>query len=453
MHKHNFRMAFAALALAALIGCGMNIPGQDASKGSATIGLAQIGAMSITPPVPIVCASYIISGVGPSGATTPAQTVTGNAVTFNALNPGTWSFTVIGYNNANPTAGIAIASGSGVTSVSPGTTSNLNISVVEYSGSGTLAVTAQWATTPPITNQSLTAALINYSGTTIQQTFGAITSGGGNYSATATNNLPAGWYVDQIILNDGNGNNSGGLAFAARVAQGQTSAGTVTISPTPGAGQVIVGLNPITNDPINLVGTPAAGTVVTSKTPPTFSVSGTTAGGVPAVYFEYFINGAQVAAGGSASYTPSNTVWNGLLIGTPYRVDVVAFSASGSSAGDCTWSLVNADPIQDTITVNGHGLPNEVLNVAVWTDPNSYPSGVAWPPIANWFDVTCDGSGHFSITTPDLPNGQYYLSVYNQANTSQQWYSSSGPTDLSHATRITLPFTGGFTWNGVIVPQ
>ena len=74
--------------------------------------------------------------------------MTGNSVTFNALNPGTWSFTVIGYSNALPTAGIAIAAGSGVVSVSPGTTSNLNISVVEYSGSGTLAVTAQWPTTP-----------------------------------------------------------------------------------------------------------------------------------------------------------------------------------------------------------------------------------------------------------------------------------------------------------------
>jgi hypothetical protein len=450
-------MVVAACVVAAFIGCSAGIGpgsiGTDGSKGAVTIGLAALGARSITPPITPTCASYIISGTGPSGASAPAQTVTGNSVTFNALNPGTWSFTVIGYSNALPTAGIAIAAGSGVTSVSPGTTSNLNISVVEYSGSGTLAVTAQWPTTPAITNQSLTANLINYSGTTIQQTFGPITSGAGNFSATATNNLPAGWYVDQVILNDGNGNNSGGLAFAARVAQGQTSAGTVAISPTPGAGQVIVGLNPVTNDPINLAGTPAGGTVVTSKTPPTFSVSGTTAGGVPAVFFEWFINGAQVATGGSNSYTPPTAAWNALLIGTPYRVDVVAFSASGSNAGDCTWGLVNADPIQDTISVNGHGLPNEVLAVTVWTDPNSYPSGVAWPAIANWYNVTCDGSGHFTVTTPDLPPGHYYVSCYNQANTFQSWYSASGGTDLPHATTITLPYTGGAVWNGVVVTQ
>ena len=73
--------------------------------------------------------------------------------------------------------------------------------------------------------------------------------------------------------------------------------------------------------------------------------------------------------------------------------------------------------------------------------------------IANWYNVTCDGSGHFTVTTPDLPPGIYYISCYNQANTFQSWYSASGPTDLTHATTITLPYTGGFVWNGVVVTQ
>jgi hypothetical protein len=350
------------------------------NKGSITVQLGSSQAKSLVPTISLTCTSYSVSGTCADGSTFGPTTVSGTT-TFNALNQGAWTINVTGMNaSATP-----IASGSATTTVVAGSTVSVSVTVAEYSGGGTLALTMDW--TAAIASPSITASLQDASDNITAQSWNIQGQG-----ATSSMSLPhAGWYADvcQVLSS---GNLVCGFAEAVRIAQGQTTSGTITLTPVVSTGSISVLLSPAMNDPLSLTCTPTPGSLAIAS-PTTFSV---TAGGTSIVSF-WYVNGVYQATGNT--YTLPLTAVP--VLGQNYRLDLVSFSANGQNGGDASWTIVYEDA--GTITVEA----TPTNNAAAVTITVTNAGGT----------VMATGSGSWPLntlstwTTPTLPSGSYTVEL------------------------------------------
>ena len=298
-------------------------PSQPGSsgKGSIQITIQQrvSNAKTLLPGLDMNPASYTISGTGPSSTTFPTQTATAAlaSATIPNLPDGAWSITVQALN----AAGTAIGSGSGSTAVSTGGTATVSITVLPFSGNGTLTINLTWPS-GVITSPAVVATLTpTTGGSTINMTF-SISSTSASYTSSL---VPAGYYILAISLNDGS-TNVAGKTDTLRVISGQTTDGTydfTTINQLAQIGGINVTITPSITSPF-LVSISGGQSTISPGAQLNLTASVSNPSGT--ISYAWYVNGI--------SQNISTASWSGgssWAVGY-YTVDVIVISSDGGQA-------------------------------------------------------------------------------------------------------------------------
>ena len=271
------------------------------------------GAKTLLPDIDMTPAGYDILGTGPNGDTF-SFTSTQPPVMASNLEPGDWTITVNGTN----AAGTIIAMGEQTTTLFPGQSQSVEITVTPVEGYGSLDLTLLWTESETI-DPSITAELVPETGLPIPLTFNIAPPGTATYTGS---DIPTGYYTLVVQLLD-NGTLTMGAVEVVRVVDGQTTSGTFEFYDINQLeGSIQVNITPVMNDPI---------AVTMSGQIAEFGVGGfmTVAASVPPetgnVVYVWYINGNSVAIG--ASYTTPTDLAPGV-----YRIDVTAFTTDGNRA-------------------------------------------------------------------------------------------------------------------------
>ena len=312
-------IGFAAIMLVSCDVTGLLNLESSLSGGSITLSVDTATARTLTPSYDMNIASYAITGTGPNGAT---FTATSSTTTYTAtkLARGSWTVTVNGLN----AAGSIVGAGTATVSVETGKTASVSVIVAPIAGNGTLAVTLTWPAALVSTPQ-VVASLTGTTGTVTPLSFSTPASGTSTYTGTVAN----GYYTLSVQLLD-NGQLVMGSVEIARIVAGQTTTGTYNYtSINVGNGSILVNITPAVSNPIPVTIAGAVATVATG-TPVNLTAS------VPSgntVTYVWYVNGASVATGATYALNPAATP----LSPGSYRVDCVALSTNGQSAGDATF--------------------------------------------------------------------------------------------------------------------
>ncbi len=274
-------------------------------------------AKTLLPDIDMTPQDYDFSGTGPGGAAFSFTNALPPVMASN-LEPGDWTITV----NAKNAAGTVIAMGEQSTTLFPGQSQPISITVSPVEGYGTVDITMYWS--PDDTwDPSITAQLVPDTGSPIDLGFVIETEGTATYTGT---DIPTGYHTIVVQLLDG-GTLTMGAVEVVRVIEGQTTSGTFDFYDINLAeGSIQVNITPVMNDPIAVsmsgqIAEFGAGefmTVEASVPPETGNVT-----------YVWYLNGNALAPGVSYT-TPAD-----LIVGV-YRLDVVAFTADGSRAGSAT---------------------------------------------------------------------------------------------------------------------
>ncbi len=341
------------------------------------------GAKTLLPAIDMTPAGYDISGTGPNGDTfnfTSAQP----PIMASNLEPGDWTITVNGKNSA----GTIIAMGEQTTTLFPGQSQSVDITVTPVEGYGSLDLTLFWTASETI-DPSISAELVPDTGSSIPLTFAIDPPGTATYTGS---DIPTGYYTLVVQLID-SGVLTMGAVEVVRIVDGQTTSGTFEFYDINQlGGSIQVNITPVMNDPI---------AVTMSGQIAEFGVGGfmTVDAIVPPetgnVVYVWFINGNSVATG--ASYTTPTDLAPGV-----YRIDVTAFTTDGSRAGSATYTfrVLNLDPV----------------NVTLAWDPNTEPDlagyNFYWGYTSRDYAFSADVGNVTQYTVTGLiPGITYYFAV------------------------------------------
>ncbi len=149
---------------------------------------------TLLPDIDMTPASYDFSGTGPDGAAFSFTDVQPPVMASN-LAPGYWTITA----NAKNAAGTVIGMGEQITTLYPGQSQTINVTVSPVEGYGTLDLVVNW-TAEEIFDPSVEAQLIPVSGSPIDLTFVIEVAG---TAAFSSNSIPTGFYtlVEQLLDN------------------------------------------------------------------------------------------------------------------------------------------------------------------------------------------------------------------------------------------------------------
>ena len=187
----------SVVTILALFGCkSAGVDGElfPEEPGSLTITIDEQVSRSILPDISMDPASYLVAGVGP-GTAAFSDVITGTSLTKSNLAFGTWTVTVTA-RNATPTA---IGSGTGNTTVISNSSVTLPITVVPYSGNGTLNLSLSW-TAADVQTAGVVSTLTPLGGTSAPLTF-TVNGAAGTASFSAAD-VAAGYYTLSVKLQD-----------------------------------------------------------------------------------------------------------------------------------------------------------------------------------------------------------------------------------------------------------
>jgi uncharacterized protein YjdB len=380
-----FRIALCALVLAA-IGCA------PASKTTGSVSLAfnqTAYQASIMPPIGMQVVEYSVIGDGPGSTSFGPLTLTG-AATIDELVPGSWTITAVGKN----VTGDAIGEGAGVADIVIGQTSTMNITVAEYTGDGSYALSLSWE--PNIVTYPIFAGELKDSASVVTpQVF--VMDAPACTAISTTTPIHAGWYANVVKLFDaptgldGSEVLSTGFAEAVRIAANQQTAALVSLHAVQGYGEIDINFSLDFADPLVITGTPAFGAVpVYAEIGNVFSVSAPEA----AVYV-WYLRGQQMGTG--SSYTLDASA---LVLGEPYRLDVIGFSVDGRHAGSGTFSVTRTPAIHVT------GLSLTPASVTIYMSDWEPFTPLFTPANATIRGVTWTSSNPAAVTVEVLPDGR-----------------------------------------------
>ena len=306
---------------------------ESSVNGSLSISINDNVSRSLLPALDMSPALYTVVGTGPSTATF-SQDSTSGSLTINALAFGSWSIVVTAKN----AAGTAIGSGTGTVLISSNQSSTLAITVVPFTGNGTLNLTLNW-TAADVQTAQVESTLIpsNGSARTLAFTLNAV-SGSASFAAS---DIAAGYHTLTLKLKD-NGALVMGAVEVVRIVKGQATTGSYTFADinNPG-GSVVVNVNPEMGDPLTVSISGASAKKFTNQT---LSLNATIAEAGVNSTFIWYVNGESSGAGAQFAF---DDTW----IPGYYRIDVTAFGADGRRAGSATSAVQVVNPflgLEDT---------------------------------------------------------------------------------------------------------
>ncbi len=290
--------------------------------------------------------------------------------------------------NGKNAAGTIIAMGEQTTTLFPGQSQSVDITVTPVEGYGSVDITLTW-TVSEIIDPSISAELVPETGSSIPLTFGIDPPGTATYTGS---DIPTGYYTLVVQLLD-NGTLTMGAVEVVRVVDGQTTLGTFEFYDINQLeGSIQVNITPVMNDPI---------TVTMSGQIAEFGVGGfmTIDASVPPetgnVVYVWYINGNSVAIG--ASYTTPTDLAPGV-----YRIDVTAFTTDGSRAGSATYTfkVLDREPVDVTLV----WAPN--------TEPDLAGYNFYWGYASRDYAFSADVGNFTEYTVTGLiPRITYYFAV------------------------------------------
>ena len=145
--------------MAGIVFLGCQGPLDTLKAGSLTVNMNEQVSRTLLPGISMVPASYLVVGAGPNGATFSRTVSSGCSVTVPNLAFGDWTVTVTAKNSGV----VAIGAGSSVVTVLSNRTVTANVTVIPYSGQGTLDLTVNWPAAQ-VASPSITSTLVSSTG-------------------------------------------------------------------------------------------------------------------------------------------------------------------------------------------------------------------------------------------------------------------------------------------------
>lgn len=359
--------------------------GLGPGMGSLEIRIAADNAKTLTPPIDMTTASYVVSGTGPNAGTF-STTVTGSSATVSGLAVGAWTVSVDGKN----AAGTFITHGSATTQVSTGSTQSVSVSVAPIAGLGALGLAVSWPAAQVPTPQ-IQAQLLPASGSAVTLVFSAPQNGS---SSSSTSGLQNGYYTLTLQLLD-NGQLLMGAVEVVRIVKDQTTSGTFAFSNiNTGKGGIKVNITPLLADPITVT---ISGQQAEIGTGVPLTVTGSVPAGTANVTYVWYINAAAKGTGSSFTFNSSTSP----LAAGYYRLDVTAFTSDGLRAGSATCSLkVDAvAPVALTWNANAEGdLAGYKLYIGTTSGTYGAPTDVGLNVTATVPGMVCGCTYYFVVT-------------------------------------------------------
>jgi hypothetical protein len=431
--------AFVLLLLGVLLpGCA-GIGGE--MTGEIALTFSPVSAKTIDAPIVLVCASYSVSGTGPSGKTF-GPVILGATGSVTKLIPGPWTITAVGFNGADGT-GDAIGSGTGTVTVVIGQPKPCAIEVVEYAinptngNHGTFTLNIEWE--PRIVMNPVMTATVAGAGGGGDMVFPALgVDPDICVTSSSIGDLHAGWYSVVARLYDRPTTEalqvlSSGFAEVFRIAAGRTTTGDVLMHAVQGEGSVDVNITPNFATPLALTpsrpwGAGNTATVYDGQANP-FEVTAD-----KGALFTWYLRGQQIDVSDpdvlSDSIDLDASTW---VIGESYRLDCLAFSTDGKSAGSGSWTVVK----QDAYIIHYH-LSQQSANAGA---PACFLAQGGGAVGKNFSSVV--GATEQTLRVIDMVPGVYHLTI--NAFGSPSW-TAVGGSATEPAIDIVFPAPAGVTY-------
>ena len=398
MKKLMKRAAVIAIAAALAIGLAGCVLDDKEERTGALEVVVDAGSLSkdFLPPIEMICESYDILVTDSSLNVIVDENITGN-VTYDGLLPDLYTVELVGLNDT----GFAIGGGSNTADVVVGQVTPCPVTVAEYTGLGTLQVTASWTSgviAAPVIESELT-----YSGGSPADISADWTEG--TDSATLDKgSLAQGWYALVMRLFDtGSTVPSAGFATLARIVKDQITSGTVALVPNAATGGFEVLIDLDFYDPLVLGTDVPAGELVVRDLSPvqTITVSG-------ADVCAWYVNGVAVGSTAGFDVDPADYV-----MGNTYRVDCIGWSADGEHAGMLTWDFTvdPFDPYMVIVKFLGTGFIGKNYKLLLGNPPlfgvvkadnymevGNLPANIYGPTVI----IDVNGDGQYIAVAPDV---------------------------------------------------
>ena len=331
--KKNVWGVIAALALGCLLsGCqnAISVPTENspaAAAGSLTVTITEKVSRTIIPTISMTPASYDISGTGPESATFSKTITAGSSTTIEGLAIGAWTVTVVAKNDS----GTTIGSGTETVSVVSNASVSVGVTVLPYSGFGTLDLSVDW-TPSEVQIPNVDGKLVPATGTARDIAF-TVDGAAGTANFTATD-VAAGFYTLTLKLCD-NGYTTMGAVEVVRIVKDQTSSGNFSFSDINKAtGKIDVNITADMGDPLAVA---ISGAAASKPANQALSLTAAVADYSGNVTYVWYVNGEAVETGCAYSF---GTDWAQGF----YRVDVTAYSANGKRAGSASTQIAVTAP-------------------------------------------------------------------------------------------------------------
>jgi hypothetical protein len=356
MKVSRISLIFSAVVSAlVLISCPAPISVDPASAElsglSITIG-DQINARTLAPPLDMIPSLFTVSGSGP-GASSFSVTTSGGTVSQTKLAVGVWTVTVQAAN----AGGIVIGSGEGVATVVNGLKTPVTIVVSTITGTGILSLATSWPV-GTVPGASILGTLTPATGTGGTQEIPFVIAGNG---ASYSNQTIANGYYTLTFVVSSNGTVVAGAADIVRIVTGQTTAGAYIFSNvnTPGGVLTIT----VTQNFLNPLDVLIPGAVAYQAVGTTQVLTASIADAVPNVStglsYHWYVNGVSKGTGSTFTFG------SGVLPGF-YRIDLTAFTATGTRSGSATATIQVVTSIPTVLSVTPAGLSTGIpLNTSV----------------------------------------------------------------------------------------
>jgi len=346
---------------------GCNMSGAPDTTGDLLVSFSDlVTPQNLEPSISMEITEYHLVVTASDGTTIVYdQNVAGDTV-INGLQPDTYT---IDGEALNDTAAV-IGSGSGSATVEIGSTATANITVTETAGTGTADVTVDWSGGEPVYDPNITSSLAYGSGTAdpLSWTLGTVSA------SWFDDTLANGWYSLAFALyDDGAAQPSAGFATLVRIVTGQTTSGTVNLSPVAGSGSLEVLIDSDFYTPLAATPTPAEGAVdiVPSQGVQTFEIASD--GGENAIW-TWYVQGVADTVDNGVNISAFQFDPAAYEIGDTVRLDVIGVTSDGKQAADASWTISIVDGLELTWTL-ADPANHASINVYLTDSSTAYDSG------------------------------------------------------------------------------
>lgn len=413
-----------------LFGCSNStIDYLDSNTGSLILNL--VSERTIEPTIIMDISTYDIVATGPNSMTFTETNIVDGSLIKNGLAVGAWSITI----DAKNSSGIVIASATDTFSITDGTTTEVNLTVIPLDGKGTLDLDITWPESDvltPVINSTLTSI----DGTVTDISFETISN-----TATYTNNqMDSGYYTLNIQLLDDT-KYIWGMIESVRIIKDETSIFTKDITTDdlnsiendPNFGNLNLTVNENLMNPFDILftgnihmltlGENMTVTIITTVQPDSYS---------------WYLNGNLIEGEVSDSITIGQD-----LVGASYRLDVVVkmdnvlssnsilFYIPMYEIGDIgpSGGLIFYDDLADGID----NLPNlrylevaptDIEGTRLWGTGNIEVPGAEGTTIGSGLQNTLDIVSGDSLENK-AADACYTFSIINEGLTYDDWYLPS----------------------------